>query len=56
MLSLTGRGSITNCDGITRRNFLQAGTLSAIGLTLSKFAALQALGAAVKGKTTSPAS
>jgi len=50
MLNLTGRGSITNCDGITRRDFLQAGTLSAIGLTLSKFAALQALGAAAKGK------
>src|SRR5712671_3737485 len=50
MLKVTGRGSITNCDGITRRDFLQAGTLSAIGLTLSKFAALQAVGAAVKGK------
>src|SRR5258705_5271299 len=49
MLNLTGRGSITNCDGITRRDFLQAGTLSAIGLTLSKLAALQALGVVTKG-------
>src|SRR5678816_265590 len=49
MLKVTGRGSITTCDGVTRRDFLQVGTLGAIGLTLSKFAALQALGAAPKG-------
>src|SRR5437899_11556705 len=49
MLDITGRGSITTCDGITRRDFLQVGTLSAIGLTLSKFAALQAAGAVAKG-------
>src|SRR5437867_2949680 len=49
MLDITGRGSITTCDGITRRDFLQVGTLSAIGLTLSRFAALQALGAVAKG-------
>src|SRR5262249_7306472 len=46
MLKLTGRGSITTCDGITRRDFLQVGTLGAIGLSLSRFAQLQALGAA----------
>jgi uncharacterized protein (DUF1501 family) len=50
MLNVTGRGSITTCDGITRRDFLQVGTLGAIGLSLSKFAALQALGASEKGK------
>src|SRR5262249_7701876 len=50
MLKLTGRGSTTTCDGITRRDFLQVGTLGAIGLTLSKFAGLQALGAVDKGK------
>src|SRR5437867_12459983 len=49
MLKVTGNGSITTCDGITRRDFLQAGTLSAIGLTLSKFAALQATGGVTKG-------
>src|SRR5712691_1822068 len=49
MLKITGRGSITTCDGITRRDFLQVGTLSAIGLTLSRFSQLQALGAASKG-------
>src|SRR5712691_7915379 len=50
MLNITGKGSTQTCDGITRRDFLQAGTLSAIGLTLSKLAALQALGAVPKGK------
>src|SRR6058998_1230770 len=49
MLKITGRGSITTCDGITRRDFLQVGALGALGLTLSKFAALQAAGAVAKG-------
>ena len=49
MLKFTGNGSVTTCDGITRRDFLQVGALSAIGLSLSKFAALQALGAVEKG-------
>jgi uncharacterized protein (DUF1501 family) len=49
MLKITGKGSITTCDGITRRDFLQVGTLGALGLSLSKFAALNALGAASKG-------
>src|SRR5215211_2476497 len=48
MLNVTGRGSITTCDGLTRRDFLQVGTLGALGLTLSKFAALQSLGALSK--------
>src|ERR1051325_8453622 len=50
MLKVSGRGSITTCDGITRRDFLQVGTLGTIGLTLSKFAALQSLGATASGK------
>src|SRR5687767_2046911 len=45
MIDVTGNGSITTCDGLTRRDFLQVGTLGALGLTLSKFAHLQALGA-----------
>lgn len=49
MLKVTGRGSVTTCDGITRRDFLQVGTLGAIGLSLSKFAELEALGAVAKG-------
>jgi len=50
MLKVTGNGSITTCDGVTRRDFLQVGTLGALGLTLSKFAALQALGAIAPNK------
>jgi len=45
MIKVSGKGSITTCDGITRRDFLQIGTLGALGLSLSKFAALEALGA-----------
>jgi hypothetical protein len=50
MLKLTGAGSITTCDGITRRDFMQVGALGAIGLSLSKFAALKAMGNVSKGK------
>src|SRR5213078_4316408 len=49
MLKITGRGSITTCDGITRRDFLQVGTLGALGLTLSNLAALKTLGAVAPG-------
>src|SRR5437763_12473463 len=49
MLKVSGNGSITTCDGITRRDFLQVGALGAIGLTLSKMAALQSLGATAEG-------
>src|SRR5258705_8923456 len=49
MLKITGNGSITTCDGITRRDFLQVGALGAMGLTLSQYAALQAIGAVAKG-------
>jgi hypothetical protein len=52
MLNVFGKGSITTCDGITRRDFLQVGTLGALGLSLSNLAALKAMGAT----TTSPAS
>src|SRR5215813_11677135 len=46
MLKVTGNGSITTCDGITRRDFLQVGTLGALGFSLSNLAQLEALGAA----------
>src|SRR5216117_639054 len=49
MLKVTGDGSITTCDGITRRDFLQVGTLGALGLTLSHLSALQAMGATAQG-------
>ena len=37
------------CDGVTRRDFLQAGTLGAIGLTLSNLMALKAMGKVASG-------
>src|SRR3989449_8781571 len=49
MLKVTGKGSITTCDGITRRDFLQVGALGAIGFGMADFAALQAVGAVKKG-------
>ena len=45
MLKFSGRGSITTCDGVTRRDFLQAGALGAIGLSLARLAELKAAGA-----------
>src|SRR5216117_826514 len=49
MLKVSGNGSVTTCDGITRRDFLQVGALGALGFTLSNLAALQAMGAIAKG-------
>src|SRR5881409_3458459 len=49
MLKISGSGSIITCDGITRRDFLQVGTLGALGFTLSHLAALRAAGAVTKG-------
>lgn len=49
MLNFTGRGSITTCDGVTRRDFLQAGTLGAIGFGMAQYAALKAMGAVADG-------
>ena len=42
MIDLTGKGATTTCDGITRRDFLQVGTLSAIGLSMAQQQALLA--------------
>ena len=50
MFKFSGKGSITTCDGITRRDFLQAGTLGAIGLSLPMLNALRAMGAVDKEK------
>ena len=49
MLKISGNGSITTCDGITRRDFLQVGALGALGLSMAKMAQLQAMGAVAKG-------
>ena len=45
MLKISGKGSTTTCDGVTRRDFLQVGALGAVGLSLSNLAALKAQGA-----------
>ncbi|MSU32470.1 MAG: DUF1501 domain-containing protein [Pedosphaera sp.] len=42
MLNITGDASITNCDGTTRRDFLQIGSLGALGLSLADMAGLRA--------------
>jgi hypothetical protein len=36
MLKLTGNGSVTTCDGVTRRDFVQLGVRGALGLSLAK--------------------
>ena len=49
MLTFTGRGSTQTCDGITRRDFLQAGVLGAVGLSLPNLMALKAMGKVADG-------
>lgn len=39
MLSVTGSGSMSTCNGLTRRDFLQVGTLGALGFSLADYAA-----------------
>ncbi|MSR66743.1 MAG: DUF1501 domain-containing protein [Pedosphaera sp.] len=46
MITITGPGSITTCDGLTRRDFLQVGALGALGITLADLAKLEAAQAA----------
>jgi hypothetical protein len=48
MINVTGAGSITTCDGVSRRDFLQVGTLGALGFGLAQWAGMEAHGA-VKG-------
>ena len=45
MLRMTGKATAHTCDGLTRRDFLQVGALSSIGLTLPQLMALRAQGA-----------
>ena len=44
MFTFTDKAAVTTCDGVTRRDFLSAGALSAIGLTMPGFAKLKAEG------------
>ncbi len=48
MLNVTGKGQAHTCDGISRRDFLQVGTLGAIGLSLPELMAAKAAGAIAK--------
>jgi hypothetical protein len=50
MLNLTGRGTAHTCDGLTRRDFLQVGTLGAVGFALPDLLAARQAQAAVTGK------
>ena len=49
MLRLTGQGKAFTCNGVTRRDFLQAGTLGAVGFGLPQLFAAQAAGAVKAG-------
>src|SRR4029453_6948422 len=48
MLKLTGCGTAHTCDGLTRRDFLEVGALSAIGLSLPQLAAAKEQGLVAK--------
>jgi hypothetical protein len=50
MLNLVGRGTAQTCDGVTRRDFLQVGSLGALGFALTDLLALKAQGALEKGR------
>ncbi len=45
MLSFEGKGSAHTCNGVTRRDFLQVGTLGAVGLSLPRYLAAKEQGA-----------
>ena len=49
MLTFTGKGQASTCNGVTRRDFLQVGTLGAIGFGLPQWFAAQAAGAVKPG-------
>src|SRR5689334_14310890 len=48
MIRWTSRAATRTCDGMTRRDFLHAGALGALGLTMANFSALRAAGAVKK--------
>ena len=49
MIRLNASGSVACCDGVSRRDFLHAGTLAPLGLGLSSFFQVQAAGGAPAG-------
>lgn len=48
MLNLLGKGKAHTCNGVTRRDFLQVGTLGAMGLTLADYVAAKEQGKILK--------
>jgi hypothetical protein len=50
MLNLIGNGTAQTCDGLSRRDFMQVGTLGAAGLTLADLAAMEARASAAGQK------
>lgn len=50
MMNLEGRGQVSTCDGLSRRDFLQVGSLGAVGLSMAEMAALEAQGAVDRDK------
>lgn len=51
MIRVRAGGGTADCDGVTRRSFLQAGTLGVGGLALADFLRAQAAQAAPEEKT-----
>ncbi len=49
MLTLTGRGKTQTCDGMTRRDFMQVGTLGGVGLSMPSYLAAKEAGAIKPG-------
>lgn len=49
MLNLTASGKAHTCDGRTRRDFLQVGTLGATGLSMARYAAAKEAGQVKQG-------
>ncbi len=52
MLNLAGAGSTHTCDGVSRRDFMQVGTLGAIGLSMADIAAMEARAAEASAHRT----
>jgi hypothetical protein len=50
MLNLTSQGTAHTCDGLSRRDFLQVGTVGSVGLSLAEMQTLQAQGAVKEGR------
>ena len=50
MLEFHGPGRVHTCDGLSRRDFLQVGTLGAVGLGMTQWETLKASGAVDTGR------